>query len=204
MLIMMNQPDFYRSLGSIYIDQLNEAMAALDESQPYIRSVEVPKPLNFRVMSVVSSVAVMNTLNNNPDHAILDEMLTDLPAGGQIAAVPHNIKFLPIGRRLGKSRDIIEQAAREEGFKTNKGVRSISLELKTIKEGQFLPPDFQRAAARLGATKFQKEPQNITLGWVDLATHSEEMTERRNIIQEEILQRLGVVILEPIELGSLS
>jgi hypothetical protein len=202
-VIMINNPDFYRTLASHYSDQLNDTMTALSLSEEYLRPVQVPNPLKLRVMSVISSTAVMDKLQNNPNHTILNEMLGALPAGAQIAAVPHAVKFLPIGRRLGKAREVIEQEAREEGFSTNKGVRSVSLELKTIKDNQFLPIEFQRAAQTLGATKFQESPQNITLGWLDLATHSEDMTHRREIILDAILQKVGVVLLEPIELGSL-
>ena len=198
---MMCQPDFYRSLGSQYTDQLNDVIFNLSEQESYIRPLE-SGPHRLRVMSVASSIKVMDALHNNPEHAILDEMLGELPAGGQIAVVPHAIKFIPVSKRLGKARDIIEEEARTEGFKTNNGVRSISLELKPIKDGQFLPADFKLAAQRLGATKFQEAPQDLTLGWLDLATESEEMTRRREIIFDAVLQKLGVVILEPIELGT--
>ena len=199
---MTNQPDFYRSLGTQYTDQLNDVIFGLSEQKSFIRPFE-SGPHRLRVMSVLSSIAVMDALNNNPEHAILDEMLGELPASQQIAVVPHAIKFIPVGKRLGKHRDIIEDEARAEGFKTNNGVRSISLELKPIKSDQFLPSEFKRAAQRLGATKFQDEPRDITLGWLDLATHSEEMTERRELIHDAVLQRLGVVLLDPIELGTL-
>jgi|GEM_PF-3012347 len=202
-VIMIAHPDFYRTLPGHYSNQLNETMTALSSSEAYIRPVEVPSPVQLRVMSVISSTAVMDKLHNNPNHTLLNEMLGSFPAGAQIAAVPYNIKFLPVGSRLGKARETIEQEAREEGFSTNKGVRSVSLELKTIKENQFLPIEFQRAAQTLGATKFQESPQNITLGWLDLATQSEEMARRREVILDAILQKVGVVILEPIELGSL-
>lgn len=166
-------------------------------------------------MSVESSVAFMDRLNNDPNHVTIEEMLNQPPACQQIAAVPFDnnedneakaIKFIPIGRRLGKSRTKIEEAAKSENFIKTKGkykaIRSISLELTPIKEGQFLPTEFKHTAERLGATKFQENPQHITLGWLDLAD-KDEMDERRKHIHSAILQKAVSVRLEPIELGTI-
>jgi hypothetical protein len=158
-------------------------------------------------MSVESSVAVMDRVKNDPEHVTIEEMLSQSPADKQIAAVPYAIKFLPIGERLGKSRTPIELEARSQGFNKRKGeyrgIRGLSLELKTIKEDQFLPTEFKCKAKMLGATKFQDTPQNITFGWLDLATETEEMTRRRELILDSLLTKIGVVLLEPIELGTI-
>jgi hypothetical protein len=149
----------------------------------------------------------MDRLNNDPEHVTIEEMLGKAPACQQIAAVPDAIKFIPVNKRLGNARSRIEEEAKSQGFNNRKGeyrgIRSISLELTPIKEGQFLPPEFKGTAERLGATKFQGTPQNITLGWLDLATEAEEMTRRRELIHDSILQKIGVVLLEPIELGTI-
>lgn len=193
--------NFHRSTIAHVPDLLNETILDLSETETYIRPLEVPYPLNFRLMSVASSEAVMEKLNYNREHALLDEMLGEKPASEQVGVMPHEIKFFPMGKRVGRMSSVIQEEAREEGFKTNNGVRSISLEVLPIKKGEFLPNDFQSAARRLGATKFQESPQHITLGWLDLATHSEEMDERRNKILTKIIEVLPVFLLEPIELG---
>ena len=204
---MIHKPDFYRPLDIAYIDQLNEVIHDLSDSESYIRPHELGPIRRFRVMSVESSVAVMDRVNNDPEHITIKEMLSQSPADEQIAVVPYAIKFLPIGERLGKSRTPIELEARSQGFNKRKGeyrgIRGLSLELRTIKEDQFLPPEFKRTAKMLGATKFQDTPQTITFGWLDLATETEEMTRRRDIILNSFLTKIGGVLLEPIELGTI-
>ena len=203
---MIHKPDFYRPLGDAYTDQFNEVIHDLSDSESYIRPLK-SGDLRFRVMSVDSSVAIMDRLNNDPEHVTIEEILGQSPACQQIAAVPYAIKFIPVNKRLGKSRSIIEEEAESEGFKKRKGeyrgIRSISLELAPIKEDQFLPPEFKHTVKMLGATKFQETPQNITLGWLDMATEAEEMTRRRELILDSLLTKIGVVLLEPIELGTI-
>jgi hypothetical protein len=212
---MNNKPDFYRPVNIEYIDKLNEAISDLS-SEDYFRPLLLEEDLKFRIMSVESSVAVMGGLNNDPEHVTIKEMLSQSPACQQIAVAPPEdnddnkdkaIKFIPIGKRLGKSRAKIEEAAKKENFKKTNGeykaIRSISLVLKTPKEDQFLPPEFKHMAERHGATKFHETPQDITLGWLDLATETEEMTRRRKLILNSITSKIGFVLLGPIELGTI-
>ena len=204
---MIHKPDFYRPLDIAYTDQLNEVIHDLSDSESYIRPLELVSPIRFRVMSVESSVAVMDRVKNDPEHVTIEEMLSQSPACNQIAAVPYAIKFLPIGERLGKSRTPIELEARSQGFNKRKGeyrgIRGLSLELRTIKEDQFLPPEFKRTAKMLGATKFRYTPPTIIPGWIDLATETEEMTRRRDLILDSIISKIGFVLLGPIELGTI-
>jgi len=212
---MNNKPDFYRPVNIEYIDKLNEAISDLS-SEDYFRPLLLEEDLKFRIMSVESSVAVMDRLNNDPEHVTIEEMLSQSPACQQIVVAPPEdndenkdkaIKFIRIGKRLGKSRTKIEEAAKKENFKKTKGeykaIRSISFVLKTPKEDQFLPHEFKHTAERHGATKFYETPQDITLGWLELATETEEMTRRRKLILNSITSKIGFVLLGPIELGTI-
>lgn len=212
---MIHKPDFYRPLNIEYIEKLNEAISDLS-SEDYFRPLPLEEDLKFRIMSVESSVAVMDRLNNDPNHVTLEEMLNQRPACLEIVAAPLEdnddnkdkaIKFIPIVKRLGKSRTKIEEAAKKEKFSKTKGeykaIRSISLVFKTPIEGQFLPPEFKQTAERHGATKFHETPQDITLGWLDLATETEEMTRRRKLILNSITSKIRFVLLGPIELGTI-
>jgi len=203
---MIHKPDFYRPLDIAYTDQLNEVIHDLSDSESYMRPLKLG-PIRFRVMSVESSVDVMDRVKNDPEHVMIEEMLSQSPACNQIAAVPYAIKFLPIGERLGKSRTPIELEARSQGFNKRKGeyrgIRGIALDFRTINENQYLPPEFKRTAEMLGATKFQHTPTTIIPGWLDLATETEEMTRRRDLILDSITSKIGFVLLGPIELGTI-
>ena len=204
---MIHKPDFYRPLDIAYTDQLNEVINDLSDSESYIRPLELVGPLRFRVMSVESSVDVMDRVNNDPEHVMINEMLSQSPACNQIAAVPNAIKFLPIGERLGKSRTPIEKEAISQGFKKRKGeyrgIRGLGLELRMINENEFLDIKSKRIFEQLGGTKFRYTPPTIIPGWIDLATETEEMTRRRDFILDSIISKIGFVLLGPIELGTI-
>ena len=204
---MIHKPDFYRPLDIAYTDQLNEVIHDLSDSESYIRPHELGPIRRFRVMSVESSVAVMDRVKNDPEHVTIEEMLSQSPACNQIAAVPYAIKFLPIGERLGKSRTPIELEARSQGFNKRKGeyrgIRGLGLELRMINENEFLDIKSKRIFEQLGGTKFRYTPPTIIPGWIDLATETEEMTRRRDLILDSIISKIGFVLLGPIELGTI-
>ena len=167
---MIHKPDFYRPLNIEYIEKLNEAISDLS-SEDYFRPLLLEEDLKFRIMSVESSVAVMDGLNNDPNHVIIKEMLNQSPACLEILAAPPEdnddnkdkaIKFIPIGKRLGKSRTKIEEAAKKENFKKTNGeykaLRSVSLVLKTPKRRELI---ISSLVAKIGV---------ISLGPIELGT----------------------------------